>query len=122
MWSDIYNYYNIQFDKQFSQKLDKSVVVECLLATKLFKQTDHQTFTNTDEFPWVDIVLVETYDGNFALSDKENPFVTLVAIICSKGQNIDQQIYINTFKQISRKLNCKLYLEQDDDGNEHIEL
>jgi len=122
MWSDRYNYYNIQFDEQFGQKLDKSFVVKCLLETNLFKQTNHQTFTNSKEFPWVDIVLVETYDGNFATSDKENQFVTLVAIVCSKRQDIDQQMYIDTFKQISSRLNWKLYLEEDDEGNENIEL
>ncbi|MDR6968181.1 hypothetical protein J2X31_002196 [Flavobacterium arsenatis] len=122
MWSDRYNYYNIQFDEQFGQKLDKSFVVNCLLETKLFKQTNHQTFTNSKDFPWVDIILVETYDGNFTTSDKENQFVTLVAIVCSKRQDIDQQIYIDTFKQIANRLNWKLYLEEDDDGNENIEL
>lgn len=61
MWSDRYNYYCIQFDKCFSQKLDKAFVIECLLATKLFKQTGQQTFTNTDKFPWIDIVLSNTY-------------------------------------------------------------
>ena len=122
MWSDRYNYYNIQFDEHFSQKLDKSVVVNCLLGTKLFKQTNHQAFANTDKFPWVEMVLVETNDGNFASSETENQFVTLVAIVCSKGQNINQQIYIGTFKQIANKLNWKLYLEEDDDGNENIEI
>ena len=122
MWSDRYNYYNIEFDEQFGQKLDKSFVVNCLLETKFFKQTNHQTFTNSKEFPWIDIVLVETYDGNFAASDKENQFVTLVAIVCSKREDIDQQIYIDTFKQIANRLNWKLYLEEDDDGNENIEL
>ncbi len=122
MWSDRYNYYNIQSDENFSQKLDKSVVVKCLSETKFFEQTNHQSFTNTDKFPWVDIVLVETYDGNFASSDEENKFVTLVSIVCSKGQNIDQQIYIDAFKQIANELNWKLYLEADDDGNENIEL
>ncbi len=122
MWSDRYNYYNIQFDEQFGQKLDKSFVIKCLLETNLFKQTNHQTFTNFKEFPWVDIVLVETYDGNFATSDKENQFVTLVANVCSKRQDIDQKIYINTFKQIANRLNWKLYLEEDDEGNENVEL
>jgi hypothetical protein len=122
MWSDRYNYYNIQFDEKFGQRLGKSTVVDSLLETKLFKQTNHQTFTNSDEFPWVDIVLVETYDGNFAASDKENQFVTLVAIVCSKRQDIDQQIYIDTFKQIANRLNWKLFLEEDDDGNENIEI
>lgn len=122
MWSDRYNYYNIQFDKNFSQKLNKSVVVKSLLETKFFKQTNHQSFTNVNKFPCVDIVLVETYDGNYSSSDKENQFVTLVAIVCSKGQHIDQEVYIDAFKKIANQLKWKLYLEEDDEGNENIEL
>jgi hypothetical protein len=122
MWSDKYNYYSIQHDEQFSEKHEKSIVVNCILETKKFQQINHQSFTNTDIFPWVEIVLAETYDGNFASSDKENQFVTLVTIVCSKGQNINQQIYVGAFKQIANKLNWKLYLEEDDDGNENIEL
>lgn len=122
MWSDRYNYYCIQFDKCFSQKLDKAFVIECLLATNLFKQTGQQTFTNIDKSTWINIVLSDTDDGNYSSSNSENQFVTLIAIICSKGQNIDQQIYIETFLQITSKLKWKLYLEEDDNGNEYIEI
>jgi len=97
MWSEIFNYYNIQYDEKFSQKLDKSVVVKCILETELFKQINHQSFTNSDKFPWVDILLVETYNGNFTSSEKENQFVTLIAIVCSKGENINQYTYIEVF-------------------------
>ena len=122
MWSDKYNYYNIQFDEKFSQKLSKATVVNYLLETGMFKQTNHQTFTNSDEFPWVNLVLVETYDGNFFSSDEENKFITLIAIVCPKTQDLDQRIYIDTFKLIAKRLNWKLYLEEDEDGNENIEL
>ena len=122
MWSNIYNYYNIQFDEKFSQKLSKAIVINCLLETGLFNQINHQSFRNSNNFPWVDIILVETYDGNYAASDLENQFVNLVAIVCSKNPDLDQQIYIDTFKQIANKLNWKLYLETDDEGNENIEV
>jgi len=122
MWRDIYNYYKIQFDEKFGQRLDKLTVVNALSETNLFKQTNHQTFTNSDEFPWVDIVLAETYNGDFASSEKENQFVSLVAIVCSKGQDVNQQVYIDAFRQIANKLKWKLYLEKDDDGNENVEL
>lgn len=122
MWSDKYNYYNIQHDEQFSQKLDKAIVVKGLLATKNFLQTNHQSFTNSAKLPWLDMVLVETSNGNFASSDNENQFVNLIAIVCSKGEDIDQKIYIDAFKKIANTLNWKLYLEEDDDGNESIEL
>jgi hypothetical protein len=55
-------------------------------------------------------------------SDIENQFVNLVAIVSSKNPDLDQQIYIDTFKQIANKLNWKLYLETDDEGNENIEV
>lgn len=122
MWSDKYYYYNVQYDKHFNQKLDKAFVVNCLLETKFFKQISHQTFTNSDKFPWVNIALIETDNGSFVLSEKENQFVSLIAIVCSKGENINQQLYIDTFREIANKLNWKLYLEEDDDGNENVEL
>ena len=122
MWSDRYNYYNIQFDLRFSQKLKKEIVVKSLLETNMFTQTNHQTFTNSSEFPWVDIVVIETYDGNFMASEKINEYATLIAIVCSKGEELDQSVYINTFKSIAEKIKWKLYLEEDDEGNENIEL
>jgi hypothetical protein len=122
MWSDRYNYYNIQSDRQFSKRLDTRTVVDCLLNTKLFKQTGHQTFRNKDKFPWTDIFLTETSNGSFGPSDADLKQVNLIAIVCSKGQDIDQELYINTFKKIAEKLNWTLYLGEDDEGNEDIEI
>ena len=122
MWSDRYNYYNIQFDERFSQRLDKAIVVEAMLELNLFVQTSHQCFRNASHYPWVEIVLVETEDGSFASSEEENLSVTLIAIVCSKGQDIDQQIYIDAFIHIAKKLNWRFYLEADDDeiGRAHV--
>lgn len=122
MWSDQYNYYNIQYDEKFSQRLEKSTVVAALLETNWFKQINHQSFANADTFPWLEIVLVETYDGNFASSEDENQYVTLIAVVCLKGKNVDQMVYINAFKQIAKKLNWKVYLEENDFGIENIEV
>ena len=122
MWSDRYNYYNIQSDPSFTQKVETNIAIDVLVNTNCFKQKNHQTFSNADSFPWVDICLVETADGNYASSDEANDWITLIAIVCSKGDNIDQAIYINIFSEIARRLNWKLYLEADDNGNENIEI
>lgn len=122
MYSHIYNYYNIQFDEKFGQRLNVSTVVDAILETKLFRQSNPRKFINSDEFPWADLGLFDTYDGNYGGSDNGSQFVTLIAIVCSKRENINQQIYIDAFKQIASKLNWKLYLEEDDDGNENLEL
>ncbi len=122
MWSDIYNYYNIQSDLSFSQKKSTKTVVDIILQTKYFKQNGNQNFSNADGFPWVDLVLVETKDGNFAVKEKEIPFINLIAIVCSKREGVDQTLYIKTFLEIAIALNWKLYLEEDDEGNENVEI
>jgi hypothetical protein len=122
MWSDKYNYYNIQSDKYFSQKTDTERVVNILLETDCFIQKNHQSFTNAETFPWVDVIIVETADGNFSATDKPFPQVNLIAIVCSKATEIDQLVYKNVFLSIADKLNWKLFLEADDNGNENIEI
>ena len=122
MWSDKYNYYNIQSDKQFRRKAETEEIVSILLKTKCFIQKNHQSFTNAETFPWVDIIIVETADGNFSATDKPFPQANLIAIVCSKAKHIDQSVYRNVFLNIADKLNWKLFLEADDNGNENIEI
>ena len=118
MWSDKYNYYNIQSDRLFTQKIDIETVVNVLLQTSCLKQKSRQTFSNTESFPWVDITIADTKDGNFSTSDKEIHFVRLISIVCSKGKNINQTIYTDVFLEIAKTLNWKLYLEDNDDDIE----
>ncbi|MFB9075941.1 hypothetical protein ACFFLS_13490 [Flavobacterium procerum] len=122
MWSDRYNYYNIQSDLSFSKRIDTKEVVNILLESRCFRQKGNQIFSNVEDFPWLDLVLVETRNGNFSSTDKEIPFVNLIAIVCSKGKNIDQSVYIKTFLKIAKALEWKLYLEEDDDDNENVEI
>lgn len=122
MWSDRYNYYNIKSDREHAIKIEADSIMNVLLQTGNFVQINHQTLSNADHFPWVDITLVETKDGNFASSTKKTDFTNLIAIVCAKGKNIDQQLYIKTFLKVAEKLNWRLYLEADDKGNENIEI
>jgi len=122
MWSDRYNYYNIKSDREHIIKIEADRVMSVLLQTGNFVQKKHQTLINVQHFPWADITLVEAKDGNFASSTKKTHFINLIAIVCAKGKNIDQQLYIKTFLKVAEKLNWKLYLEADDNGNEDIEI
>ena len=58
MWSDRYNYYNIQFDEKFSIFIPRETVISSLLALNQFKQFTHQKFTNAENCPWDDIIIV----------------------------------------------------------------
>lgn len=122
MWSDRYNYYNIKSDREHTKKTEADSVMSLLLQTGNFVRKNHQTLSNADHFQWVDITLVETKDGNFASSTNKTDFINLIAIVCAKGKNIDQQLYIKTFLKVAEKLNWRLYLEADDEGNENIEI
>ncbi|MBO9673144.1 MAG: hypothetical protein J7577_06855 [Sphingobacteriaceae bacterium] len=120
MWSDRYNYYSIKSDLQHQKKAATQSVMDMLLQTGNFVQKDHQTLSNTDHFPWASITLVEAKQGNFSSSKKQTDFINLIDIVCGKGKNIDQQLYIKAFLEIAEKLNWNLYLETDDEGNENI--
>lgn len=121
MWSDRYNYYNIH-DEGYTKKVETEIVLQIFLKTGYFLQKDHQTLGNAENFPWVEIVLVETKDGSFATSEKMLPYINLIAVVCTKSPDTDQQVYLKTFLEIAEELNWKLYLEEDDEGNEDIEM
>lgn len=122
MWSDQYNYYNIQSDEAHSEEIESKKVIEILTKTTYFKQINHQSFSNYDHFPWLEINIVKAKNENFSTSEKELEFVNLIAIVCSKNIEINQSVYIETFLNVAKELNWKLYLEQDDYGNENIEI
>ena len=65
---------------------------------------------------------MDTKNGNFVEIEEENQYLTLIAFVYSKGQNVEQKQYVETFKQVANNLNWKLILEKDDDGSENIKL
>jgi hypothetical protein len=122
MWSDKYNYYNIQSDESHSEEIESRKVIEILTKTTYFKQINHQSFSNCENFPWLEINIVKAKNGNFSTSEKELESVNLITIVCSKNMEINQSIYTETFLNIAKELNWKLYLEQDDEENQNIEI
>ena len=122
MWSDRYNYYNIQSDEGYTKKVATEIVLELLLNTGDLLQKDHQTLSNAEHFPWMEMVLVQTKDGSFVTSEKKLPYTNLIAVVCTKSPDTDQQVYVKTFLKIAENLNWKLYLEEDDDGNKNLEI
>ena len=47
-------------------------------------------------------------DGNYSSTEKELPFVNLISITCRNENEIEQQIYNDTFLKVAKKLNWKL--------------
>lgn len=115
----MYCYYNIQSDENFSKKIKRESLITFLQEINELQQQDHQTFKNKYGFPWLKMILIETNNGNYAPSVIPNEWVTLVAIVCSEDN--DQNVYIKLFKKIADFLDWKIYLEDDDKGNELVE-
>ena len=122
MYSDRYRYCNIQSDGLFTQEVPRETLVALLLATGCFVQKGPQEFSNKLSFPWVDVVLVKTVDGNYALEAAPIPFVNLIAIVGSKSGDVDSRLYTDVLKALAGKLDWKLYLEEDEEGNENVEI
>ena len=122
MWSNKYNYYNIQSDLNFSQKVETEKVIQLLLGTNCLVQKNHQSFQNSEKFPWLDITITMIEDGNFSSVEKPLNCINLISIVCTKSSDTDQSVYTNLFLIIANNLNWKLFLEEDDCGNENVEI
>ncbi|MDO5105627.1 hypothetical protein [Capnocytophaga sp.] len=113
-----YSYYYIQSDENFSKKIERTQLVDFLQSVKELQQKDHQTFQNSTDFQWFDMILTETKDGNFASSDTPIGWVRLIAVVCD--ENANQNAYIQLFRKIADHFGWQLYKENDDRENELI--
>jgi hypothetical protein len=119
MYSDVYGYYNI-CSENYIQKIEYEKIIEIILEQNCFVQIDNQTFRNDNDFPWINIVIAYTEDGCYSIKDEKLDEVNLIAIVTSKRN--DQTIYRDKLLRISRKLHWALFLEEDEEGNENIEI
>jgi hypothetical protein len=122
MYSYRYIYYNIQSDGLFTQEVARETLVTLLLATDCFLQKGPQSFSNKPPFPWISLDLFKTEDGNYALQETPIPFVNLIAVVGLKSGDVDGRLYTDVLKALAGKLGWKLYLEEDEDGNENVEI
>ena len=120
MWSNQYVYYNIQSDPDFSQKVRTEKVIRLLSETNYLIRKNGHSFENSETFPWVNITMALTKNGNFNDNNTSSEYVNLISIVCSR--RTIQSVYTDVFLSIARKLKWKLYLEEDDSGNENIEI
>ncbi|SEW53187.1 hypothetical protein SAMN04488122_5367 [Chitinophaga arvensicola] len=123
MWSPFYWYYEIRGNETYSQRLLTNDVLEVLENTGKLQRRGNQQFCNIDDFPWIDIVVVNSDNGNYgSLEDLNSEWVNLIAIAGSKSNPGNEILYINLLTEIAQKINWELISEADDDGNENIVL
>ncbi|WP_338812506.1 hypothetical protein V9L05_13965 [Bernardetia sp. Wsw4-3y2] len=122
MYSDRYNYYTIQSDLRFTQNIDTKKFIDIILETGFLKEKDHQTFINNEKIPFMSLFICKVEGGGFAPSRELPKNINLISIVCTKSKEINQKIYTDILLSISTKIGWKVFLEEDENGNEFVEI
>ena len=123
MWSPFYWYYEIRHDAAYSGKLPTNVVLEILENIPVLQKKDNQVFCNQEGFPWVDIVAVNSDNGNYGRPENFNSeWVNLITVVGSKSAPENEALYITLLTEIAEKINWEFISEEGDDNNEYIVL
>jgi hypothetical protein len=123
MWDPLTWYYDIRSDAEYSRELPTDVIIKVLKNTGVLKRTAPQSFTNKDDFPWLDITAIKSNNGNYGhKEDFNSQYCNLIAVVASKSNPDDEAKYVELLTKVANELNWELILEQDDDGNEDIIL
>lgn len=125
MWSPFYMYYYIQDKANSDRCLSLQTMVDALCEFEELKQVGQASFENVDSFPWLSLQLVHQVNGNYVVTDEILPSdygINYISIICSKGDIQKTDRYEILFSNIAERMGAKLYLEEDDDGGEDVEI
>jgi len=119
MWSPFYWYYEIRYDEAYSQKLPTRVVLEVLEDIPVLQKKDNQAFCNQEGFPWIDILAVNSDNGNYGRPESFNSeSVNLIAVVGSKSAPENEALYMALLTEIAEKINWELISEEGDDNQE----
>jgi hypothetical protein len=114
MWSPLYTYYHIRSDNTYSKSHFTRDIIQTLEDTGVLCKKYFMIYTNASSFPWIEVSIAQTIDGNFSVSEASNyESANLISIVTSK-QN-DQKVYVDILKKIAAQLNWELVLDEDDD-------
>lgn len=116
-WSNLYAYYNIRSDRNYSSFRSSKEIIHIFESTGMLHQKFPMIFSNASSFPWIEIFIAQTTNGNFGVSKNSNyEFVNLISVVASK-QN-DQDRYIALLTTIAEKLNWEVI--EDEHGSENV--
>ena len=112
MWSHLYEYYTIQKEPLGSAQIETGLLTDILLQTNCLKENNWQSFSNKSPFPWLEVSLHFTLDGNYS-SGSVLTHINLISLVCSKTESQEQ--YRVFCRQIAKRLNWNVFLECDED-------
>lgn len=119
MWSEQYHYINIYHDKELSVRCSTNDLSGFLRSLPELKQKSDFEFTNSDLFPFTELLLLHAKDPDAWSSNDTNYLTTnLIAVICSRYSKEDDLKLMNLFVRIASFLKWQVVEEQTEEGVE----
>jgi hypothetical protein len=122
MWSNDYWYFTILKDRLIYEDLSINLVQNLLLETESIEQISYQEYKNIDGFLWLNLTVMHSQKGNFSVGSIVPNKVNLISIIGSKRGDDNLEKYIEILLPIANKLKWRFFIEEDDEGNEYVEI
>lgn len=121
MWSPYYKYYQIRKDKLYSELVDTEIVTSMILKNENILSNGKLSFKSKKDCPGISITIIKTNDGNYGIKESTHfSEINLIEVITSGSNESDEEWFLGFLRGISNKLNWKIILEEDDDGNEEV--
>jgi len=114
MYSHLYEYFNICSDENYLIEKPTNEIKKALEETGVLIKSKNNCYSNSEKFPWINITLVKTLNGNYSESISAIPFSNLLTIVISKNE--DNHAYLKLLKDISHRLGWKLFLNYEGDN------
>ncbi len=123
MWSSLYWYYEIRGSNTYSDQLPTDLVLKALGETGVLQPKGDQSFSNTENFPWISVTAINSTDGSYGRSEDFNSeVVTLIVVVGSKRDPSYGKRYVDLLIGIAEKLNWEVIEEDGGDDDEDLVL
>lgn len=124
MWSNIYEYYELRLSLSYSATANTSKVLAILTVQAELKQNGLLMFRNAPEYPWIDLCVIKSANGNFHCGpDTWMDECNMIAIVCAKSQKgripDTQRAFL---LHLAQMLGWYLVQDENEAGDENVVL
>lgn len=124
MWSNIYDYYELRLTLAYETTVGTNRINAVLANQAELKRKGLLIFHNATGYPWIDLCVVNSKNGNFCCNkDTWVDNCNLIPIVCAKAENGQIPVEQLTFLlKLARLLNWYLIQEENESEEENVIL
>lgn len=119
MWSPYHDFYLLRNDADYSTSVPSATIRTIITTIEGMSATSPLRFSNEASYPPIEILTVNSQNGNYAIKDHTVSFeaINLIEIQSTKQQQ--HQIWVrHILATISHALNWEIISFQEEDGGE----